>query len=193
MVTIIRFVKALILLAALISPLLAWAVFKPVRVLVPQWAGVECYSSGVCTDDASFAAEAARLKTEAVAFVQQKLGRIERVPRVIFCASAACEASFGFGANASYNVGTSGAVVSRRGRHDYYLRHELIHHVQAERLGAARLWLATPTWFIEGMAYSISEDPRHPLAEPFESFRAQYENWASQQAHGDLWSRAREL
>jgi hypothetical protein len=32
-------------------------------------------------------------------------------------------------------------------------------------------------WLIEGMAYSLSNDPRSELHEPFESYRQQFNNW----------------
>jgi hypothetical protein len=183
----------LALLTLLALPLAAWAFFRPIRVLAPELAGVRCYSGGVCSDDPERVSEALSLKLEAVQFVQRKIGKIENVPRMIFCSSLACEKSFGFTGNASYNVGTSGLVVASRGWRDYYVRHELIHHVQGERLGVIRLWLFTPKWFIEGMAYSLSDDPRHPLQEPFEGFRSKYERWASQIPSQALWSRAEEL
>jgi hypothetical protein len=181
------------LLAALAVPLAAWAFFRPIRVLAPELAGVQCYSGDVCTDDPQRVSEALAFKFEAVQFVERKVGRVENVPRMIFCSTPACEKSFGFTGNASYNVGTNGLVVASRGWQNYFLRHELIHHIQGERLGAIRLWLFTPKWFIEGMAYSLSEDPRHPLQEPFEGFRSKYEGWASQIPSQALWSRAEEL
>lgn len=187
------FFTRLVLVAVLASPFAAWAFIKPLRVLAPQWAGVQCYAGDVCTDDPSRVGEAVALKSAAVQFVNLKVGPIERVPRMILCSSTACESSFGFRGGASYNVGTSGLVVARRGWQPHFLRHELIHHIQGERLGALRLWLITPEWLIEGMAYSLSEDPRRPLSEPWESFRAQYETWASQVPREELWSRAKAL
>ena len=52
--------------------------------------------------------------------------------------------------------------------------------------------LHTPTWLIEGMAYSMSEDPRHPLQEPWESYRTKYEQWASHTPAEAVWVRAKE-
>ena len=48
----------------------------------------------------------------------------------------------------------------------------------------------TPTWLIEGMAYSLSEDPRRPLTEPWEAYRQQFEVWAIQGPPEELWRRA---
>ena len=183
----------LVLGAVLSAPPAAWAFMKPLRVLAPQWAGVQCFGGGVCTDDPSRLAEAMALKSEAVEFVRTRVSPIDDVPRMIFCSSSACEASFGLKGNASYNVGTSGLVLAMRGWHSHFVRHELIHHVQAERLGAFRMWLTTPQWLIEGMAYSLSNDPRRPLSEPWEGYRAEYERWVSQIPREELWARANAL
>ena len=81
------------------------------------------------------------------------------------------EKTFGFTGNVAYSVGDAAVVVSTRGWKPYLIRHELIHCLQVERIGGFRMILHTPTWLIEGMAYSMSDDPRHPLQEPWESYR----------------------
>jgi hypothetical protein len=50
-----------------------------------------------------------------------------------------------------------------------------------------------PEWFIEGMAYSLSEDPRTELAEPFEQYRSQFEAWFRSVGKEQLWEQARKL
>ncbi|MBC8932715.1 hypothetical protein IAI15_40655, partial [Escherichia coli] len=61
---------------------------------------------------------------------------------------------------------------------------------QAEVLG--NLAVATkPRWLIEGMAYSLSDDPRHPLAEPFESWRTRFDTWHAARGGQQLWEAAR--
>jgi hypothetical protein len=185
-----RIAQWLAIAAVLVAPLAAWALIKPLRVIAPQWAGVQCYAGGVCTDAPERAAQATALTQEAVRFVQTKVGPIERMPPMVFCASRACEQSFGFHGSAAYSVGSLGVVVSMRGWQPHYVRHELIHHVQAEHLGNLRRWLVTPPWFVEGMAYALSDDPRHPLSAPVEGHRVRYEQWAAQVPAGELWSRA---
>lgn len=181
------------LVVLLAVPSAAWAFVKPLRVLAPELAGVRCYARGVCTDDISHLAEATILKSDAVKFVSIKLGAIDNAPRVIFCSSATCDAIFGVGRRASYTVGASGIVIGMRGWQPYHVRHEFIHHVQSEHLGAFALWLAKPRWFVEGMAYSLSDDPRHPLHGQFENYRAQFDQWASRAPQDQLWSRAKAL
>jgi hypothetical protein len=81
----------------------------------------------------------------------------------------------------------------RGGWAPYYVRHELIHHVQNERLGSLRTWLFKPAWFVEGMAYSISEDPRSPLPARFEVYRSQFDAWYRAVGTEGLWSAAEAL
>jgi hypothetical protein len=182
--------KLSMLAVLLAAPFATWAFFKPVRVLAPTLAGVHCPSQDVCVDDIARLEEAVALKAEAVPFVEAKLGHIQNVPRVIFCSTSACAKSFGFTSNAAYNVGIYGLVIAPRGWKPYYLRHELIHHLQNERLGSMHAWLFMPKWFVEGMAYSLSDDPRRPLAEPLEGYRSQFESWLRGVGIEHLWSAA---
>ncbi len=175
-----------------LSPVAAWTVYKPVRVLMPEWAGVSCVSDRICTDDTSRAAEAAALCDRSHAFVIASVGNIEAGPRVIFCASRACFRSFGFGHAAARTVGVSGIVLAPRGWRDHILRHEMIHHLQAERLGVIRQW-RMPGWFSEGMAYAFSEDPRPDLGEPWQGHRRRFERWYLPVGREKLWAEARKL
>ncbi len=171
-------------------PLAAWAAFKPIRVFAPELLGLHCSAQGVCVDDVSRLAEATELKVEAVAFVNQNVGRIQQVPRAVFCSTNQCAKAYGFSSQGAYNVGTYGLVVSQRGWHSYFVRHELIHHLQNERLGNLNAWLFKPNWFLEGMAYSLSEDPRRPLPEPLEGWRNRFEQWLPSVGESNLWRAA---
>jgi len=50
-----------------------------------------------------------------------------------------------------------------------------------------------PEWLIEGMAYSLSDDPRTPLSERWEKSRLKFDSWFSQVGEGKLWESARKL
>ena len=182
----------LALLSLVSSPLAAWAFYKPVRVLAPELAGVSCVSESICVDDPDRHAEAAMLYDEAYAVVHSSVGAIERKPRVIFCSRQACFRSFGFDRAAAHTVGTSGIVLGPRGWKGYFLRHEMIHHLQAERLGVIRQWLM-PDWFTEGMAYAFSHDPRPAIGEPWQAYRSRFEQWYRLVGKEHLWTKAREL
>lgn len=111
---------------------------------------------------------------EAYESVNSSVGIIEKKPRVVFCASQVCFQSFGFSKAAASTVGTSGIVIDPRGWKNYYIRHEMIHHLQAERLGVLKQW-RSPPWFKEGMAYLFSQDPRPDLSEVFKKYRLEFE------------------
>lgn len=104
----------------------------------------------ICLDDQARFEEASRLYEEAVAFVERKVKAFEQLPRVIFCSTQACFGDFGFERAPAHDaVGDSGSSWRPEAGNPNYLRHELIHHLQAERLGVIGRWRA-PEWFKEG-------------------------------------------
>ena len=186
-----RVLKVLVLGLALGLPLAAWALVKPVRVLAPELVGLSCVDR-VCVDDPARRAEAVALYEQAVRFVEGSAGALQAPPRAVFCATRACAATFGFGARRAYTVGTFGIALGERAWQPYFVRHELIHHLQNERLGAVRNSFFKPRWFREGMAYSLSGDPR-PLPEPLQGYRAQFDAWFRDVGPARLWVEAEEL
>ena len=186
--------KLLIIVAAIhLTPVVAWAAFKPIRVVAPHLLGLSCTQDGICVDDLARLQEARTLKAEAVQFVNQRVGHLEDVPRAVFCSGIECAKSFGFTSQGAYNVGTFGLVIGPRGWHKHFVRHELIHHLQNERLGSLNNWFFKPTWFLEGMAYSLSEDPRRPLPQPMETWRQEFEAWYPTVRHEEIWTSAAKL
>ena len=186
-------IKRSILLMLFGLPLVAWAMGKQVRVIVPEVMGVTC-DVNVCVDDPKRLDEAEALYEEAVLYVDTKVDRLQTAPRAIFCSTQAC--ADGFGARepvAGYNVATMAFVITPKGWHAYYVRHEIIHHLQGERLGSLNNWLLKPEWFREGMAYSLSGDPRRPLVEPLEGLRAEFEAWLAKVGRAHMWSEAEKL
>lgn len=184
---------ALAIASLLLTPLLLWTFWEPIRALKPEWVGVQCYEGDVCIDDSTKLHEALALRADAIEFVSGWAGNFDAKPRTVFCTTSACDRSFGFKGSAAYNVGARALVVASRGWKPYYIRHELIHCVQVERIGGFRMLLHTPTWLIEGMAYSASHDPRRPLQEPWEAYRRTFEEWSSKVPPIELWSRAAAL
>ena len=185
--------KRLLLICLLLSPAAAWALYKPLRVLAPQlFTGVSCVTAVICVDDISRYAEAERLYNDTVQFLASSVAPIEKNPRVVFCSTQACFESFGFSRAVAATIGVSGIVVSPRGWTPHYLRHEMIHHVQAERLGVLKQW-RSPDWFKEGMAYSLSGDPRSELAEPWQRYRREFETWYRTVGKEKLWDEAKKL
>ncbi|MBY4869813.1 hypothetical protein DIE14_07130 [Burkholderia sp. Bp9017] len=171
-------------------PIAACALVKPLRVVVPALLpGVSCPRADICIDDLAKLDEAQQLYRDGYARAAAAVGPFREAPRVVFCSTRACADAFGLGERAALTLGDFGVAVAPRGWQTYFLAHELIHHRQAEVLG--NLAVATkPRWLIEGMAYSLSEDPRHPLKEPFESWRTQFETWHAALGRQPLWDAA---
>lgn len=183
------------LIAAVIAvhliPVAAWAMVKPLRVIAPEIVGLTCTLDGICIDDLSRVEEARELLNEAESYVGVELGAIRKRPTAVFCSTAACSSKFGLGRSVAFSVGTIGIILSQKAWHPHFIRHELIHQKQNEQLGVINAWFFKPSWLIEGMAYSRSQDPRHPLPEPLESWRAKYEEWEKAiPATSTLWSAA---
>jgi hypothetical protein len=176
----------------LVLPPAAWVVVPAVRVLAPRWVGMTCVSDTLCVDDPALAGTAAALAAEADEFVSRHVDQIGRPPRIVFCSTQECARTFGLGRRASLTLGTFGIVIGPRAWQPYLVRHEMIHYLQGRRLNVFLL-LFKPEWFVEGMAYALSEDPRHPLPEPFESWRAQFLAWYAQVGPERLWQEARRL
>ena len=177
-------------LSAHLLPVAAWAVVKPLRVIAPELVGLSCTTDNICTDDLSRLAEARALLNSSREFVAKDLGSIQAMPKAVFCSTKQCSEKFGLGKSVAFSVATVGVIFSERAWQSFYVRHELIHQLQNERLGNLTSWLFKPSWLIEGMAYARSRDPRQPLPEPLESWRNQYQRWEQHVGTKNLWSAA---
>ena len=179
----------LLILAAAIA---AWFIVKPVRVIAPALAGVSCPQASVCIDDPGQLQSAVSLRDEALAFVASQIQPIQGQPRIIFCSTDACANAFGLGKRSAVTLGYFGTVIGPRAWKDYYVRHEMIHYLQVERL-CTLATLLKPSWFVEGMAYGLSRYPRTPLAQPFEGYRSRFMAWYAGVGPARLWQVARGL
>ena len=180
------------LIVLLLIPGASWAFYKPVRVLAPELNGVTCVSDSICMEDVSRHEEASALYDAALGFVNAAVGAVEEWPRAIFCSTQDCFQSFGFDRAAAHTVGVSGIVVGPRGWKSHFMRHEIIHHLQAERLGVFEQW-RSPEWFKEGMAYALSQDPRPVLSEPWQGYRSRFGEWFQSVGRKHLWIEAAKL
>ena len=180
-------------IVVLLAPFAAWAAYKPIRVLAPELVGVNCISDQICLEKGSPTSNAKELYEMALYFVESTVGEINKKPRVTFCITEYCYEAFGFRAPAkATTVGLSGIVVSPRGWNIFYLRHEMIHHLQAERTGVIGL-LFSPEWFNEGMAYSFSRQPRDEYKEPWRTYTFQFDKWYEKIGAERLWEEASRL
>jgi hypothetical protein len=186
-------IKRILLVSVILFPAIVWAAFKPVRVLAPELvSGITCKTESICLDDVSRYAEALKLYDEAIEFVTSNVGKLKEKPRVIFCSSHSCFRSFGFNKASAQAVGKSGIVIGPKGWQYYYLRHEIIHHLQAERMGVINQW-RSPDWLIEGMAYLLSEDPRVTLSKSHQEYRERFSKWYKTVGNEGLWEALREI
>ena len=179
-----------LLLIALLSciPLAAWAFVNPARVLETV-KGVSCVDDTICTDDIARYQEASKLYEGALQFLASSITPLEKRPLIVFCATEACYQSFGFSKSTAESIGRFCIVISPRGWKPFYIRHEMIHYLQVQQLGVLKMYLE-PTWFMEGMAYSLSEDPRAELAQPHQQYRSQFQAWYAPVGRGHLWNEA---
>lgn len=146
---------------------------------MPSLFGVTCSQHGICIDDESRRTEAEELDEQALHDVQLKLGsKLSYSPRLIFCSTQKCFKSFGFNEASAQTLGTVATVVGPEGWEVYYLKHELVHQWQTDKLGSLAMYTA-PQWLTEGMAYVFSDDPRPELSEPWQSHRKKFLEWYS--------------
>ena len=160
-------------LLLLIFPVAVFALIKPTKIILPELAGVSCVERWLCVEQLATLADAQSLYNNAIDNVQTKLTPFEQPPKMVFCSTDKCFSRFGLDKQAAVSIAGFGIVIAPRGWHRHYIEHELIHQWQANNLGIFSLWLA-PEWIREGMAYSLSDDPRIKLTEPFHSYRKRY-------------------
>jgi len=59
-------------------------------------------------------------------------------------------------------------------------------------MGVIAQW-QSPKWFTEGMAYSLSEDPRNNLGVKFEKYRTQFNEWYKSINSQNMWELSHQL
>lgn len=173
-----------VLLVILLFPIVALAFFNPSRVLVPEVFGTRCDQQNFCVDNAQKRLAAVELYSQSRRYLENRRGLKIGDPKIIFCSTDMCKDRFGLKNRAGYTAGTWGIVILPRGWTDYYVSHELIHYWQASNFGNLVLLRSDKQWLIEGMAYSLSNDPRETLSEPFEENRLKFRKW--RQGNSDM-------
>ena len=187
-------VRILIILGicVLLTPLAAWYIYKPVRIFWPSMAGVKCVHENICIENIEQIELAQNLYTDAKKQVQSTITDFANAPHFIFCTTQSCFEGFGFDKASAQSFGTITTVVGPKGWKRHIISHEMIHHIQNEQLGTAK-FITLPSWFVEGMAYSLSQDPRESLSEPWESHRHTFDEWYKTIQHSRLWEEAKNL
>lgn len=189
-----RWRRTLALTALIIAliPIVAAMAFPPLRRIAPGLYGLSCRSH-VCAEDLAALPAAENLYREAVVFVGRKVIPLAEPRQVIFCRTDRCSQHFGLsGRRVGQTTGPFGSVIGPRGWAAHTVRHELIHQIQNQALGMYRL-RPGPDWFIEGMAYAWSDDPREDLGAPWQAYRREFLIWCATTPRQEFWDRAAEL
>jgi hypothetical protein len=186
-----RALKLATLAALIAAPPIAWAAFKPIRILAPALNGVTC-AGRVCVEQPFRLAEAQRLQDDAVAAVERKLARLEQAPLTVFCSTRQCYQSFGGGMERGATLFDWGVILPPESWVDHIVEHEYIHMLQAQQLGLLGRQ-RTPEWFKEGMPFLVSAPPEHDMPDYARPLVAQYLAWERRIGRENVWNAAADL
>lgn len=188
-----RFQKLTICLlaAAVAAPAIAWAAFKPVRILAPALNGVTC-TRQVCVEDPQQLRRAEQLQRAAVAQVGSKLVALDRAPLTVFCSTRACYRSFGGGMERGATLFDWGVILPPESWVPHIVEHEYIHMLQAQELGLIGRQ-RTPDWFKEGMPFHVSQPPEYDLPAYARPLAASYQAWEKKIGRDKVWQAMREI
>lgn len=186
-----RALKFAMLALVLAAPALAWAAFKPVRILAPRLNGVICRDS-VCVENAPEFARAVQLQRDAVAEVGRKLVPLKHTPLTVFCSTRQCYQSFGGGMERGATLFDWGVILPPESWVPHIVQHEYIHMLQAQQLGLVGRQ-RTPAWFREGMSFLLSEPPAYDLPAYARPLAARYRAWERQVGRKGVWEAAAAL
>ena len=194
MIALIRAILRIVFITATLIIVYFSITYKPYRIFAPSLAPVNCISDTICVESRFKTSEAQRLYREALSFVSREVGEIKRPPRIYFCSTQECSDYFGVEGATGYAVGNLGIVIKPNGWRARTVRHELIHHLQSERLGPIQFYL-TPLWFREGMAYHLSGNTSQRFSNEsgVEGLRQRFEAWYQTFPKDKIWEEARKL
>ena len=174
-----------------VAPAVAWATFKPVRILAPTWNGVACVAR-VCVDDPAQFPRAERLQLNAIAAVGRKLALLEQEPLTVFCSTRDCYQSFGGGMERGATILNWGVILPPESWVAHIVEHEYIHMLQAQQLGLFGRE-RTPAWFKEGLPFLVSEPPLHDLPDYARPLVTDYQAWEKQVGRANIWQAVKEI
>lgn len=169
-------ILAISILLVVLSTIVVWKAYPPVRIFAPYYAGLNCPVENICIDDLTRMDEAQTLSKISIEFLAQKLGALSYNPRFIYCSTQVCFDSFSLSRGKADTYGSIVSVIGPKGWKPYIVSHELIHQWQSDKIGFFRR-SDIPRWLAEGMAYELSEDPRAVLKEPWQSYRDEFKLW----------------
>lgn len=155
----------LLLIMAMCLTVSGCMVVRGAKTLAPDWFGFVEISKDIYVDKAMPSpqrAEVIQTVHSAQTRVSQFFGGLEGHPKIFACSTEACFVANKFGATPKGQAyGSATLMLSPRGQDIVIISHELTHIELHTRIGAFRSWRAVPSWFDEGLAVLVSEDPRY--------------------------------
>ena len=179
----------LVVAVAVAAPAIAWAAFKPVRILAPELNGVSC-KRRVCVEVPDELSRAEQLQLAAVTRVGSKLVPLIRPPLTIFCSTRECYHSFGGGMERGATLFDWGVILPPESWVPHIVEHEYIHMLQAQELGLLGRQ-RTPEWFKEGMPFHVSEPPDYDLPAYARPLADRYAAWEQRVGRDHVWETVR--
>ena len=169
------------------------------QMLMPTLKQSYCQGN-VCVDVEDRLVEASKLYSEAVNYVERNFQPLTSAPNIIFCAKQDCLSGFndlthkGDLHAIAYTGHTQGIVIGSdpEAWSQQIVRHEMIHHLQAENLSIITFSLL-PEWYLEGMASSFSGASREQQHPTYVDYRDQFEQWLETIDKTQFWQESRKL
>ena len=149
---------------AIALPAIAWATFKPVRILAPMLNGVTCVDRA-CVEESDRMAEARTLQQAAVSAVGRKLAPLEEAPLTVFCSSRECYRSFGGGKERGATLLDWGVILPPES------------------------WVAHK----EGMPFLVSSPPDYDLPGYARPLALRHAAWEKRTGRNKVWRAAEDL
>ena len=138
---------------------------RAAKTLAPNWFGFVEISKDIYVDKAmpsSQRIDVIKTVRLAQARVSQFFGGLDGQPKIFACSTEECFVTNDFGATPKGQAyGSSALMLSPRGQDIVIITHELTHIELHTRIGAFRSWHSMPSWFDEGLAVLVSQDPRY--------------------------------
>jgi hypothetical protein len=151
---------AVVLLALSLS---GCAGIASVKVFFPTLFGMDEITDNLYVDNAMSAGDRAQVRLvvdQARTRVAAFFGDLSTSPVVLACATETCSTAFGGSGPRAKSFGESRMLLSSRGTTLPIISHEWTHIELHHRIGLWRMRLV-PTWFDEGLAVVVSDEPTH--------------------------------
>lgn len=136
---------------------------RAIKLLAPTWFGMQRIANHVYVDKATTAPQRDEILTivsQAHDRVGRYYGAINCQPNLFFCSTEKSFQSFGGSRQTGATFWTAASLFSPRGQSSAIVAHEWSHAELHTRIGFWN-WLGVPQWFDEGLAVTVSEEPRH--------------------------------